>query len=64
MPDRERATGGHFLKQAGADELTDNLSGGFASNIYWQLNATIIALLGCGQNDELGIGKFWHWGSS
>src|SRR6266851_2193043 len=57
-PDRERATGADLLQQAGADQLIDNLSGGFALKVRRQFNSAIIALRSRGQNDELRIGKF------
>ena len=56
-PDRERATGADLLQQAGADELIDDLSGGFAFKVRRQFNSAIIALRSRGQNDELRIGK-------
>jgi hypothetical protein len=59
-PDRERATGADLLQQAGADQLIDNLSGGFAFNVRRQFNSAIVALRSRGQNDELRIGKFRH----
>ena len=57
-PDRERAGGADLLQQAGADELIDNLSGGFAFDVRRQFNSAIIALRSRGQNDELRVGKF------
>src|SRR5260370_5287816 len=59
-PDRERATGADLLQQAGADELIDNFSGGFAFDVRRQFNSTIVPLRSCGQNDELRIGKSCH----
>src|SRR6516225_6392519 len=59
-PDRERATGADLLQQAGADQLIDNLSGGFAFKVRRQFNSAIVALRSRGQNDELRIGKFRH----
>ena len=56
-PDRERASGADLLQQAGADELIDSLSGGFALDVRRQFNSAIIALRSRGQNDELRIGK-------
>ena len=44
----------------GADELVDDLSGGFALNVCRQFNSAIIALRSRGQNDKLGVGKSWH----
>jgi hypothetical protein len=57
-PDRERTSGADLLQQAGADELIDNLSGGFALDIRRQFNSAIIAPRSRGQNDELRVGKF------
>ena len=59
-PDQERASGADLLQQAGADELIDNLSGGFAFDVCRQFNSAIIALRSRGQNDELRIGKSCH----
>jgi hypothetical protein len=56
-PDRERASGADLLQQAAADELIDNLAGGFAFDIRRQFDSTIVALRSRGQNDELRIGK-------
>jgi hypothetical protein len=56
-PDRERASSAELLQQAGADELIENLSGGFAFDIRRQFNSAIIALRSRGQNDELRIGE-------
>ena len=56
-PDRERTRGGNLLQQAGADELIDNLSGGFALDIRRRFNSAIIALRSRGQNNELPIGE-------
>src|SRR2546430_1862909 len=49
-----------LLQQAGANQLVDNLSGGFAFKVCWQFNSAIIALRSRGQNDELRIGKSCH----
>ncbi len=57
-PDRERATRSDLLQQVRADELVDDLSGGFAPDVSRQFNPAIIALRSRGQNDELRIGKF------
>src|SRR5437660_364256 len=59
-PDRERPTGADLLQQAGADELIDSLSGGFAFKVRRQFNSAIIALRSRGQNDELRIGESCH----
>src|SRR6516165_7127019 len=58
-PDRERATGADLLQQAGADQLIDNLSGGFAFNVRRQFNSAIVALRSRGQNDELTYPRFF-----
>jgi hypothetical protein len=55
-----RAIRWDFLQQAGADELVDDLSGGFALDVRRQFNSSIIALRSSGQNDELRIGKSCH----
>jgi len=47
-----------LLQQSGADQLIDNLSGGFTLKVRRQFNSAIIALRSRGQNDELRIGKF------
>jgi hypothetical protein len=44
LPDLERTTGADLLQQAGADELFDSLSGGFAFDVRRQFNSAIIAL--------------------
>jgi len=54
-PDRQRASGADLLQQAGADELVNRLSGGFAFDARRQFNSAIIALRSCGQNDELRV---------
>jgi hypothetical protein len=59
-PDRERATRSNLLQQAGADELVDDLSGGFTLDVRRQFNSAIIALRSRGKNDELRIGKSCH----
>jgi hypothetical protein len=59
-PDRERATGADLLQQSGADQLIDNLSGGFPFKVRRQFSSAIIALRSRGQNDELRIGESWH----
>ena len=42
-PDRKRASGADLLQQAGADELINNLSGGFAFDVRRRFNSAIIA---------------------
>ena len=59
-PDRQRATGPNLFQQAGADQLSDDLSGGFVLNIRRQFNAAIVALRSRRENDELGIGESCH----
>ena len=51
-PDRQRATGPNLFQQAGADQLSDDLSGGFVLNIRRQFNAAIFALRSRRENDE------------
>src|SRR5207247_4333894 len=51
-PERERATRSDLLQQSGADQLVDNLSGGFTLKVR---DSAIIALRSRGQNDELRI---------
>jgi hypothetical protein len=52
----EQSGSPNLFQQAGADELIDNLSGGFALNIRRQFKGAIIALRSRGQNDELRMG--------
>jgi hypothetical protein len=57
-PHRERASGADLLQQAGADQLINNLSDGFALKVRRQFNSTIVSPRSRRQNDELRIGKF------
>src|SRR6266702_6087459 len=56
-PDRQRAAGLDFFDQSFTQEFTDHIVGGAALQVGRNVNCTIVALRGGGQEYKLGVGE-------
>src|SRR5262249_37073011 len=57
-PDGERVAGRHLLQEPPSEEFGDDLLRRSALEVRGKLDAVVLALRGCGQNDQLSIGEF------